>query len=46
MSQNRGTKKCRVCGAPIEDGLCSGCWEPVEDCVCEPEDDEDTPEEW
>lgn len=39
---------CKTCGAPVEDGVCSGCWEPADKCNCEPvdqmEDDEELEE--
>jgi hypothetical protein len=40
MCQTCGCTPCITCGAPIEDGVCSGCWEPSEDCVCEPQESE------
>ena len=40
-----GSKPCQVRGAPIEEGVCCGCWEPTEDCVCTPEDEEEQ-EDW
>lgn len=46
MCDSCGCTPCKTCGAPIEDGVCSGCREPAEECVCEPEDqlDEDEKE--
>ncbi len=41
MCQTCGCKPCKVCGAPIEDGVCSGCWEPAAECMCEPEDEDE-----
>ena len=37
MCESCGCTPCKTCGAPIEDGVCSGCWEPANQCVCEPE---------
>lgn len=36
MCQSCGCTPCKTCGAPIEDGVCSGCWEPADKCICEP----------
>ena len=45
MCESCGCTPCKTCGAPIEDGVCSGCWEPAEECICQPvdqlEEDED-----
>ena len=45
MCESCGCTPCKTCGAPIEDGVCSGCWEPAEECICKPidqlEEDED-----
>jgi hypothetical protein len=38
MCDTCGCTPCKTCGAPIEDGVCSGCWEPADECVCKPED--------
>ena len=49
MCDSCGCTSCKTCGASVEDGLCSGCWQPADDCVCEPvdqlEDDEELEEE-
>ena len=45
MCQSCGCTPCQTCGALIEDGVCSGCWEPAEDCGCEPQDIEEPIEE-
>lgn len=45
MCQSCGCTTCITCGAPIEDGVCSGCLEPAENCVCEPQDFEEPFEE-
>lgn len=44
MCQTCGCRPCKVCGAPIEDGVCSGCGEPSNYCVCGQQEHED-PEE-
>jgi hypothetical protein len=45
MCDSCGCTPCKTCGAPIEDGVCSGCWEPADECICQPadqlEEDED-----
>ncbi len=46
MCDSCGCTPCKTCGAPIEDGVCSGCWEPADKCICQPvdqleEDDDD-----
>lgn len=46
MCQSCGCSPCKVCGAPIEDGVCSGCGEPSIDCTCEEEDFEQEDEDW
>lgn len=38
MCESCGCTPCETCGAPIEDGVCSGCWEPADECVCGSED--------
>jgi hypothetical protein len=38
MCDSCGCTPCKTCGAPIEDGVCSGCWEPADECICQPED--------
>ena len=38
MCESSDFTPCKTCGADIEDGVCSGCWEPAEECVCDPED--------
>jgi len=50
MCDTCGCTPCKTCGAPIEDGVCSGCWEPADECICKPEaqleeEDEDLDEE-
>lgn len=47
MCDSCGCTPCKTCGAPIEDGVCSGCWEPADECICKPEDqlEEDEQEE-
>ena len=37
MCQTCGCAPCEICGAAIEDGVCSGCGEKAEDCVCIPQ---------
>ena len=34
MCQSCGCSSCKVCGAPIEDGVCSGCGESPKYCIC------------
>jgi hypothetical protein len=36
MCESCGCTPCKTCGAPVEDGVCSGCWEPAEECICPP----------
>jgi len=31
-----GCTPCTECGAPVEDGVCSGCGEKPGNCTCEP----------
>jgi len=47
MCDSCGCTPCKTCGAPIKNGVCSGCLEPAEECICQPEDqlDEDEQEE-
>lgn len=40
MCDSCGCTPCNVCGAPIEDGVCSGCGEKPNNCTCEPLDEE------
>jgi segregation and condensation protein B len=35
MCDSCGCVSCETCGAPVEEGLCSGCDEKPRDCVCE-----------
>ena len=35
MCQKCGCTLCNVCGAEIEDGVCTGCDMPAEECVCD-----------
>ena len=35
MCQECGCSPCGVCGAVIEDGVCTGCDMPSEECVCD-----------
>jgi hypothetical protein len=44
MCQTCGCRPCKVCGASIEDGVCSDCGEPSNNCVCDKLEYED-PEE-
>ena len=54
MCNSCGCTPCSECGAPVEDGVCSGCGEKPGNCTCEPleeldyeeeEEDEDEDEE-
>jgi len=35
-----GCTPCTECGAPVEDGVCSGCGEKPGNCTCEPLEEE------
>ena len=35
MCDSCGCVSCETCGAPVQEGLCSGCDEKPRDCVCE-----------
>jgi len=40
-----GCTPCTECGAPVEDGICSGCGEKPGNCTCEPLEEELASEE-
>ena len=35
MCESCGCTPCAVCGAEVEDGLCTGCGKPPAECTCE-----------
>jgi hypothetical protein len=45
MCDSCGCTPCSECGAPIEDGVCSGCGEKPGNCTCEPLEELDYEEE-
>jgi hypothetical protein len=40
MYDSCGCTPCTECGAPVEDGVCSGCGEKPGNCTCELLDEE------
>ena len=44
MCQTCGCTPCKVCGASIEDGVCSGCGKPSNNCVCDKQEYEEQEE--
>jgi len=39
MCQECGCSPCEICGAEIEDGVCTGCNKPSAECDCPVEEE-------